>query len=298
MRALVLSGGGAKGAYQVGALQYMVLKRGFKYDIITGTSVGALNASFLSMFPKADEELAVRKLYTLWKMRVENKSIRKYWYGGVLGPLPVVLPKWLGGKQSVYNTKPLQSLVHEVLDTDRVAESGRILRIGAYNLSKGNRSVWTEKDGDYLHRAVLASASFPMFMEPILIDGDLYTDDGIVEIAPVEEAIKAGATRIDVVLTGPDHLGATFKNTSNGLALGQRILDAMSLEIEKWDLKVVKLYNNLCEVDHPSAAGKRRIEMRVLQPKKLLMPDALDFSPKLAADNMLQGYLDAEALDW
>lgn len=298
MRALVLSGGGAKGAYQVGALQYMILKRKFKYDIICGTSVGALNGSFLSMFPKEEEETAIRSLYTLWKSRVENKTIRKYWYGGVLGPLPVILPKWLGGKQSVYNTKPLQKLVHEVLDVEKVKSSGRILRIGAYNLTTGNRSVWTENDSSHLHRAVLASSSFPMFMEPINIDGNLYTDDGIVEIAPVEEAIKAGATRIDVILTGPDHLGGVFNNAANGLELGQRILDAMSLEIEKWDLKVVELYNNLCEVGHPAAQNKRRIEMRVLQPKRILMPNALDFSPELAQKNMLAGYLDAQEKVW
>lgn len=51
MLGLVLSGGGEKGAYQVGALRYLV-EKGIDPDIITGVSVGAMNGGFLSQFPK------------------------------------------------------------------------------------------------------------------------------------------------------------------------------------------------------------------------------------------------------
>ncbi len=62
MRALVLSGGGAKGAYEVGALKYLLLDKETQYDIICGVSVGALNASFLSMYPLGQEKVAYQNL--------------------------------------------------------------------------------------------------------------------------------------------------------------------------------------------------------------------------------------------
>lgn len=55
MKALVLSGGGGKGSYQAGAIKYLLGERRENYDIITGTSVGALNGSFLSMYSTGKE---------------------------------------------------------------------------------------------------------------------------------------------------------------------------------------------------------------------------------------------------
>ena len=50
-RALVLSGGGAKGSFQIGAMEELILNRGLDFEILCGVSVGALNASFLAQAP-------------------------------------------------------------------------------------------------------------------------------------------------------------------------------------------------------------------------------------------------------
>ena len=298
MKALVLSGGGAKGAYQVGAVRYLLGERGEHYDILCGTSVGALNAGYLAMFPGGEELDAATGLHKLWLDEVDDGKIWRKWYFGILGELPVVLPKWLGGKQSAYTTKPLAKLVEKYLKPQAVATSGKKLRVGAVSLSTGERRVWDEGSGEALKGAIMASSSFPIFFEPIHIDGEVYTDDGVRETTPIEEAIKAGATHIDVISTGPDQIIGHFDPKANGLALAQRILDSMSLEIEKWDLKVVDLYNALYEWKHPGATGKGPIALRVLRPKQNLLESALDFSKEKVLVNMDRGYRDAKESGW
>jgi NTE family protein len=297
MRALTLSGGGALGAYQTGAIKHLLGERKEQYDIIAGTSVGAINGSYLAMFALGDEHEAAEGLEKLW-LGIDNSKIWRKWYWGILGMLPVVLPKWLFGKQSVYCTQPLRDLVEQRLKPKAVAESGKKLRIGAVNLNTGERRVWTEEDVAELKKAVCASSAFPMFFEPVSIGGMLYIDSGVREVTPVEDAILAGADEIDVIETGPAQVVGQFDPTANGLALGQRIIDSMSAEIEQWDLRVVELYNNLYDAKHPSATGKSRINLRVLRPQQSLQTNGLDFDPTMIRTNIARGYQDAKAAGW
>lgn len=297
MRALVLSGGGAKGAYQVGALKHLLGERAEHYDIICGTSVGALNGALLAMYPAGSELDAAAAMEKLW-LSIDNPNIWKKWYGGVLGMLPLVLPRWLGGKQSAYSTAPLRALVEKNLRTAAVKTSGKKLRVGAVNLNTGELDVWDENEGETLKKAVMASSSFPMFFEPVEIDGSVYTDAGVREVSPIEDAIKAGADEIHLITTGGNQVYGHFDPKANGLALGQRILDAMSAEVERWDIKVVELYNALYDSKHPSAVGKKPIKLKHLHPKQNILENGLDFNPTMIRTNITRGYNDAREMDW
>lgn len=297
MRALVLSGGGAKGAYQVGVLKHLLGERQERYDIISGTSVGALNGTYLAMYQHGDEARSIADLEKLW-LSIDSSKIWRKWYWGALGMLPLVLPKWLGGKQSAFSTAPLRELVARHLHEENVATSGKKLRVNAVNLNTGDRRVWTESDTAQLKLAVLASSSFPMFFEPVEIDGHLFTDGGVREVSPIDDAIAAGATEVHLIGTGPSQVTGQFDTKANGLDLGQRILDAMSAEIEKWDVKVVDLYNALYEAKHPSAVGKRHVSVRVCRPKQNVLDNALDFSPAAIRTNVARGLEDAREMNW
>jgi NTE family protein len=290
MKALVLGGGGAKGAYQVGALRHLLRDAATQYPIVTGTSVGALNGAYLAMFPLGQEPDAYDGLDRLWR-GVNDRKVWRPWYHGLLWMAPVMLPRWLGGRQSVYSTAPLRELVREHFDPAAVTRSGRILRIGAVDLGTGKRHTWSEQDTDELEKAVLASSSFPFFFEPVRDGPHLFTDDGVREITPVECAIRAGATDIDVISTNPEPLDGGFDVESNGRDLGQRILDTMSAEIEHWDIKATELYNAL--VLAGKCPDRKLVRLRVLRPDKDLLKDALDFDPDKIRDNMELGYAHA-----
>jgi NTE family protein len=297
MKALVLSGGGAKGSYQIGALKYLLGERGENYDIITGTSVGALNGAFLSMFSSGNELDAIKGLEKLW-LGIDSPKIWKKWYWGLLGILPVVLPWWLGGRTSAYSTAPLRNLVDKYLNPKAVASSGKILRIGAVDLDSGVRQVWDEKDLAHIKKAVLASSSFPLFFEPVEIAGRLYTDAGVREICPIEDAIRAGADEIHLIATGPVEVTTNLDRKGSGITFGQRIIDIMSSEVEYWDVKAVELYNALYKAKHPLAVGKSLVKMKVLCPKQVILDNSLDFSPEKITTNISLGYTDAKAMNW
>lgn len=296
MKALVLSGGGARGSYECGALKHLLGERQEKYDIITGTSVGALNGAFVAMFSHGQEQMAARELENLW-LAIDTSKVWKKWYWGMFGILPVVLPRWLGGKLSAYSTAPLQAMVERHLNATLIAGSGKKLRIGAVDLDSSRRSVWTEEHVQQIKKAVLASSSFPLFFEPIEIDGHLYTDAGVREICPISDAIDAGADEIHLITTGPEDVTSPLDRKS-GLSLGIRVLDVMGSEIEHWDVKAVELYNALYESRHPLATGKYHINMKVLRPKHKILDNSLDFSPELVRKNIELGLADARAFDW
>src|SRR5262245_31321191 len=80
-RALVLGGGGARGAFQVGMLDVLVREKGLDFDVIRGVSVGALNAAFLAQAPtaggsQANLSKAVGELLRIWTTEIKgNKSV-------------------------------------------------------------------------------------------------------------------------------------------------------------------------------------------------------------------------------
>jgi len=293
MKALVLGGGGAKGAFAAGAIKYLLGEKQENYDIISGTSVGALNGSFLSMYPAGKEIEAAADLEKMW-LGIDDSKIWRKWYYGLLWMLPVILPRWLGGKQSTYSTAPLQKLIKANLNPDAVKSSGKKLRVGAVNLNSGYRRVWTEEDTVQIQAAVLASSSFPIFFEPVMIDGNVYTDAGVQEVSPIMDAIEAGATEIHLITNSPDQVVGQFDPKANGLALAGRMVETMLFEIERWDIKVVELYNAL--VDAGLAPGKVKVKLIVLRPRQALLEDSLNFDPAFIRTNIERGYSDAKEL--
>jgi NTE family protein len=300
MRALVLGGGGAKGAYEAGALYHFVGERKIHYDIITGTSVGALNGTLLAQFPKGREGEAAEELKKLW-FSLDTPMIYRKWYWGLLWFLPIF---W---KPSAFTSAPLRKLVYEKLRVRDVKDSGKKLRVGATSLTTGERRIWTEESAD-LAEGVLASSAFPGGFEPVVSGGEVYLDDGLREITPIGEAVSAGATRVDVISLDTERLRTGFVEGSV-IKGAPRVLEAMLHEIDVWDYKGAELYNDIIELACllpadkipkrilDKVAGKQKIQMTSLRPQ-LELGNPLDFSPAAIRVNFERGYTDATRAAW
>lgn len=273
MRALVLSGGGARGAYQVGAIKHLLGDLHINYDVFCGISVGALNASYLSMFPAGHEQDAIAGLAAVWS-GVDNDRIFKNWCP--FGKLSLL---W---KPSIYDSQPLQDLVSSILDRQLLSSSNKILRVGAVSLNTNEYRVWSEKDPDIV-KAVIASSAFPAMFKPVEIDGQMWTDGGVREVTPLREAINLGATTIDVVTCSPSH-ETTIRTDKklNVVDVVPRVIEAMSAEIVSNDLMS-------CE---------DLVDIRILSPSRTLLNNPLDFDPTKIEENMKLGYEEALNLDW
>ncbi len=283
MKALVLSGGGGKGAYQVGALAYLMRHPDYRdgFDIICGTSVGAVNALGLAHYPKESFDKAVAWIDALWTVRIS--STRDIWRHR--------FPKYISGlwRPSIGRTEPLDRLLRAIVDHRQVRGSGVILRIPAVDLITGKTVVFDELADD-LVTGVMASASFPMVFPPVETDLGVFTDGGVRDIAPLSQAIEAGADEVLVITTAdPGSQEAKAPTTTIGMAL--RTVELMMNEILLGDLRAVRLYNRLVEAG--VEPKKRRVSVRVLWPSASL-GDPLDFSPILTQTRMAQGRKDAQ----
>jgi NTE family protein len=280
MRALVLSGGGVKGAYQVGALKKWLLEDGRDYDILCGVSVGALNVSFLSQAPLGNIAEAYKKLADLWGTITDDK-VRKSRCFGMLSALWSV---------SVYKSHPLVQLINESLDVKAVAASGRKVRVGCTSWSTGEYRLAEETDPDFA-KWVAASASFPVFLEPVEVDGQLWTDGGVRSVTPLGTAIRLGADEIDVIMcTNPDIPNLWDPAGQHAIpGFLERTVDLMSDEIIRADLKVCGLKNDIAEMD----PKYKKVSVRVLQPSRKLVLDSLAFDPEAIREMIATGYKDA-----
>lgn len=262
MRALVLSGGGSLGAFQVGAIKRLV-ELGKEYDMYYGTSVGAINAAGLAMYDNlADGNKLLEDLWT----NIKTSNVKKHWV------LSFLMSWWKGG---LYNSAPLRKFLFKHLDVVAVRGSGKKLGLCAVNLDTRESEIFTE-ESYYIIEATIASAITPMFLDPIEINGHLYIDGGVRQVAPIEEAIKAGATSVDVIMTDPLHRG-TGKVNRRIDEIGAAIISIMSHEIANNDIT--------------NAIGKYpKTPITVMRPAEALGGETLDFSKENVLRHMNLGY--------
>lgn len=224
MRALVLSGGGSKGAFQAGVIRSLTDK-GRTWDTIAGVSVGALNGSFLAQFPKKDQIAGSQFLLKFWLEVRGDKSVFKRWF-----PFGRLHGLWKGG---LYNTKPLEELVRKNVDPGLLQASGVKLLMGAVNLESGEYRYVRGTDSN-IHDWILASSAFPAAFPPRKIDGGNWVDGGVRDITPITDVLDENPDEIDVILTGnPANGGGTApaKDAKNVLKVAMRSAMLMSDEI-------------------------------------------------------------------
>jgi predicted acylesterase/phospholipase RssA len=161
VRALVLGGGGIRGAYQAGAIWYLVNIAGCHFEKFVGTSTGAVAAGLLA---QAQDHSELRTLVDVLVANYESLATKSDIVGrGDVGLLLVFLPRWLGGTDGVYTLAPTQKLLEQYLR--RPLRNN--LAVTAVSLQCGYDCVKSMKPHeDSTLDYILGSASIPFFIEP------------------------------------------------------------------------------------------------------------------------------------
>lgn len=220
--ALVLSGGAAMGAVQVGVLRAL-FARGFRPSLIVGTSVGALNAAFIAFHP--DEE-GLLKLEEIWKNGTSVNAFDR-------NPLKLAY-NLAFQRHYLFDNRFLRKLLTQHLPVDDFSATRVPLYITATNLTKGVKHVF---NSGLISRAVLASTAIPGFLRPVRINGDLYVDGGVVANLDLATAVELGAKRILAVdIAGPGR----FVPPGSLLGVFSRSIDLMTRQIVNKDLELLK----------------------------------------------------------
>lgn len=281
MKALVHSGGAAKGAWACGVIQYLLGDLGINYDIYTGTSVGAINVAFLAMF-KAGEEKQAANLLKDWWLKLDNSKIYKSWpYWGRIAAA------W---RKSFYDSSPLHQLIRENVSLERIRASNKKITVGALNLHTGKYELFDQESDDFI-TAILASSAFPATLTPVKINNDLFIDGGMKTISPIKAAIEMGATEIDVITTSPDVRDKRFIEDPNIIDIVRRAFDVATDKILSNDIELAVMYNRLAEA---GLTDKKPIKLRILKPHYNLLDNVLDFNPKQITEMIEKGYQDAK----
>jgi len=164
-RALVLSGGGAKGAFEAGAVYHLVVHRGCDFKDFSGVSVGALNVAYMAQAPVEGNSLA--------NLQTQAKGLVDLWRS-IQGPKQVLRNRFLGtprllifGTESLKDFTPLRRLLDRELKLDSLLHSGREVRVGTVSFYDGSYREVTPTSPQLLAPAqfldyVYASALIPV----------------------------------------------------------------------------------------------------------------------------------------
>ncbi|HYB42868.1 MAG TPA: patatin-like phospholipase family protein, partial [Candidatus Methylomirabilis sp.] len=192
--ALVLSGGGSKGAYEAGVAATF-LRQGLPVRLAAGSSAGALNAAMVA-------DGRVDQLEAHWRNLTRDQvySLRPSLF--LAGLLPGWLTLWaLDSAGSLLDPHPLRELIASSIDFERIRSSAVRLLIVTSDLARRERRVFD--NGTVTVDALMAAAAVPGAFPPVEVDGALLVDGGLTGRAPVLDALELGGPieRVVVVMS-------------------------------------------------------------------------------------------------
>lgn len=279
--ALVLSGGGAKGAFQVGAEKYLREEKGYRWDIIAGVSVGALNGAMLAMEK-------YERLETIWRT-ISNKKV----YKGRFGAFSIF--KLFFGARSIYSNDPLARLIEREVEPERIVKD---LRIGAVSLRTGNYTVFSGRDPD-IRKAILASTVVPVVWPPQYVSRDyrMMVDGSLRRFSPIGDVLDADPEEVVVVNCWPRHPPSLKEQPKHLLDIALRGLEISSASVIHSDIhEFTDINRNVLEaaekgVTLHNAKGKpyKYFKCLIIEPGEHL-GSILDFSREAVDWSRLMGW--------
>jgi NTE family protein len=295
--ALVLSGGGARGAYQVGVLkaisEWLPDDTPCPFEVLVGTSAGALNAAAVAAHADSLRE-AVRTLEDVWSnFRVEQvvragslTMLRSglHWMVSLLSGGWIAKPP-----RSLFDTTPLGELLARTVPVERIPgqiAAGRLHALavattsyttgqavaffdGVEEISGWNRVRRAGRRRPIDYDVLMASAAIPFIFPASNIDGDHYGDGAMRQLAPLSPAVHLGANRVLVIGTRgnaaatPPTGALTQAPPSPGHLLGF-VLDSLFTDGLSIDLERLNQINRLLQ--GPGSTDHRPIRAMVIQP--------------------------------
>lgn len=246
MRALVISGGGSKGAFAGGVAQYLLESKAYKYDILIGTSTGSLLVSHLAL-QNVDK---IKEVYT----NVNQQAIfnvcpfiikRKKGLETISINHVNVLRNLLRGSKTFGESGNLKKLIKKTLsetEFNQLKVSGKDVVITVSNLSLNQVEYKSIKDFDYEEFCewIWISCNYTPFMSLVKKEGCEYADGGLGSMVPIEEAIKRGATHVDAIILQTEVTHLNRMPSTNAFSLLTNMFAFMLDRIEGQNIRIGK----------------------------------------------------------
>jgi NTE family protein len=301
--ALVLTGGGARAAYQVGVLgavrEIWRGRTGNPFPILCGTSAGAINAAALAVY-SSDFSMAVRRINYIWRhfhvdqvyradaLALLQTGVR---WGGAL------LTGWLIRQtpRSLLDNSPLEALLRQTLDfaaIDRALESGSLsalcVTVSGYTSGESLAFFQARPEVHGWRRAqrvgvperigiphLMASSAIPFVFPAVKIHREYFGDGSMRQLAPISPAVHLGAERILVI--GAGRLQDEGRQRADaypslaqiaGHAMSSIFLDSLAVDLERLE-RINRTVGKMSPVQRAAAGVRLRpIETLVISPSR------------------------------
>lgn len=285
MRALVISGGGSKGAFGGGVAQYLLQERFHKYDILIGSSTGSLLIPHLALgkvekIYDAYTNVNSHKIFNITPFVVKRKNDIDI---VTINHFNVLL-QFLKGKRTFGESVNLRNYIKETLTQEeflQLRDSFCDVIITVTNLSKNDVEYKSIKDFNYEEFCewIWISCNYIPFMSLVTKDNCEYGDGGFSSLVPIREAINRGATEVDVVILETEMQMTPKSVGKNPFSLMIDLFQTLLTQVERHDITIGKL-----------AAKNKNVKLNLYYTPTTLTNNALIFNKEKMKQWWQQGY--------
>lgn len=290
MKALVISGGGSKGAFAGGVAQYLIEQEGRDYDMYLGTSTGSLLVPHLALqdigklydiFTHVNQN----SIFSINPFVIKKKKGREYVSINYFNTILQFIKK----KRTFGESKNLRKHIKRNFtkpEFDAIKAKNKDVIVTVANLSK-NRTEYksiNEFEYDEFCDWVWISCNYIPFMSLVKKNGFEYADGGLGCVIPIREAILRGATEIDAIVLESEDLAYNKVLGKNPFSLMISLFGHLLDQVERGDIAIGKL-----------AAKHRDVKLNIYYTPTKLTENSLVFNKKLMEKWWLEGFLHAES---
>lgn len=290
MRALVISGGGSKGAFAGGVAQYLMEVEKRDYDILVGTSTGSLLIPQLAL-NKVDKlydlytNVTQRKIFSLNPFVVRKKGDREF----VSINFMTTFLQFIKQRRTFGESKSLRRTIRRnfsVEEFNEIRETHKDVVVTVSNLSKNKVEYKSIREFNYEEFCdwMWISCNYIPFMSLVKKDGFEYGDGGLGCVLPIREAVRRGATEIDAVILESEKMEHNKVLGKNPFSLMLSIYGFVLDQIEHHDIAEGIL-----------AAKLKGVKLNLYYTPTKLTENSLVFNKKLMTEWWQQGFNYAEA---
>ena len=289
-KALVISGGGSKGAFAGGVAQYLMKKENRDYDLFIGTSTGSLMVSHLAL-GMLDE---LQDLYTNVNQETIFSNnpfkIKKVAGENVISIRHLnTLWNFLNGRKTFGESKNLRTLIQNNITKkmyDEIRKSNKEIVVTVSNLTANQ--IEYKSNNDYAYEDftdwIWGSCNYVPFMSLLEKDHCQYADGGFGSLVPIREAILRGATEIDAIILETEVSQINRVPAKNPFSLLFDVFDFMLAHVERHNITIGKL-----------AANNKNVKLNLYYTPTVLTTNSLIFDKKLMSKWWDSGYLYAKS---
>jgi NTE family protein len=285
MRALVISGGGSKGAFAGGVAQFLMQDLGYEYDMFLGTSTGSLLIPHLSL-NKIDKvynlftNVTQRDIFSVSPFVQRKKGDREYVSIDFVNSIwQFIRMKRTFGESKHLKRNIKRNFSKEEFETIKKTKEDVVVTVS--NLSKNRVEYKSINDCTYEEFCnwIWISCNYIPFMSLATVDGFEYADGGLGCVIPIREAILRGATEIDAIVLESENMEHKKVLGKNPFSLMLNLFGHLLDQVERNDITIGKL-----------AAKNKGVKLNLYYTPKSLTENSLIFSKPLMEKWWQQGY--------